>query len=202
MVRVTEELIREMAAVVAREVNPEAIILFGSHATGDARPDSDVDLLVIETAPFGLGRDRRREMTRLWRALGGFAIAKDILVYSHDEVERWRSARNHVIAPGLYRKGDSSMAISDEARQLLAAANKDLRALQGMIDASIFADEIFGFHAQQAVEKAYFQIIYVVLASLFSWWFIWFIRSKQLAKNKKIVTEFRNQLSQALFLID
>jgi uncharacterized protein len=40
-------------------------------------------------------------MTRLWRALGGFAIAKDILVYSHDEVERWRSARNHVIARAL-----------------------------------------------------------------------------------------------------
>ena len=33
-----------MAAVVAREVDPEAIILFGSHATGGARPDSDVDL--------------------------------------------------------------------------------------------------------------------------------------------------------------
>jgi HEPN domain-containing protein len=47
------------------------------------------------------------------------------------------------------------MATSDEeARQLIRAANKDLRALQGMIDASIFADEIFGFHAQQAVEKA------------------------------------------------
>jgi hypothetical protein len=53
-----------MAAVVAREVEPEAIILFGSHATGDARPDSDVDLMVVESTPFGPDRDRRREMTR------------------------------------------------------------------------------------------------------------------------------------------
>lgn len=46
------------------------------------------------------------------------------------------------------------MAISEEARYLLSAAVKDLRALQGMSDGSVFADEIFGFHAQQAVEKA------------------------------------------------
>jgi HEPN domain-containing protein len=36
---------------------------------------------------------------------------------------------------------------------LLSMAEKDLRALEGMRDAAIFADEIFGFHAQQAVEK-------------------------------------------------
>jgi hypothetical protein len=60
-----------------------------------------VDLLVVEAKPFGPGNDRRREMTRLWRALAGFAVGKDILVYSRDEVERWRSARNHVIARAL-----------------------------------------------------------------------------------------------------
>ena len=97
----TEELIREMIAVVAREVEPEAIILFGSRVTGDAYPDSDVDLLVIEVAPFGPDRDRRREMIRIWYALAEFAVAKDILVYSHEEVERWREARNHVIGRAL-----------------------------------------------------------------------------------------------------
>jgi len=97
----TEGLIRDMVAIVAREVEPQAIILFGSHATGDARHDSDVDLMVIESTPFGPGRDRRREMTRLWHALAGFAVAKDILVYSREEVERWRDARNHVIARAL-----------------------------------------------------------------------------------------------------
>jgi len=33
-------------------------------------------------------------------------------------------------------------------------ARRDLRALQGMGDASVFEDAVFGFHAQQAVEKA------------------------------------------------
>ena len=46
------------------------------------------------------------------------------------------------------------MAPSDEARQMLTAATKDWRALAGMTDPNVFADEIFGFHAQQATEKA------------------------------------------------
>lgn len=39
------------------------------------------------------------------------------------------------------------------ARDLMALAEKDLRALQGMGNVNNFADEIFGFHAQQTVEK-------------------------------------------------
>jgi HEPN domain-containing protein len=39
------------------------------------------------------------------------------------------------------------------ARALLDLAEKDFKALRGMGDALIFAEEVFGFHAQQAVEK-------------------------------------------------
>ena len=35
----------------------------------------------------------------------------------------------------------------------LSAAHKDWLALGGMRDETVFADEIFGFHAQQAIEK-------------------------------------------------
>jgi predicted nucleotidyltransferase len=101
MTTAMEQMIREMTDVVVREVQPEAIILFGSHAVGLAGPDSDIDLMVIEQGPFGHTKDRRREMTRLWRALAGFAVAKDILVYSREEVEHWRGACNHVIARAL-----------------------------------------------------------------------------------------------------
>jgi len=41
-----------------------------------------------------------------------------------------------------------------EIELLLTMARKDLKALSGMTDADIFAEEIFGFHAQQAIEKA------------------------------------------------
>jgi len=46
------------------------------------------------------------------------------------------------------------MADLKHARLLLEMARKDYRALMGMADSSIFADEIFGFHVQQAAEKA------------------------------------------------
>jgi HEPN domain-containing protein len=42
----------------------------------------------------------------------------------------------------------------EHAREMVILAQRDLKALQGMFDADTFADEIFGFHAQQAVEMA------------------------------------------------
>jgi len=41
------EQIKELSASLGREFEPERIILFGSHACGEATKDSDVDLLVI-----------------------------------------------------------------------------------------------------------------------------------------------------------
>ncbi len=41
-----------------------------------------------------------------------------------------------------------------EVRRIFAMALKDWQALQGMVDSPLFADEIVGFHAQQAIEKA------------------------------------------------
>jgi hypothetical protein len=42
----------------------------------------------------------------------------------------------------------------EHAGSLLRMAHKDFNALQGMQGNPLFADEIFGFHVQQAVEKA------------------------------------------------
>lgn len=39
------------------------------------------------------------------------------------------------------------------AEMLQRMAHKDMLALGGMISEEVFADEVFGFHAQQAVEK-------------------------------------------------
>lgn len=42
----------------------------------------------------------------------------------------------------------------DHATALLEMATKDHKALANMLDASRFSEEVFGFHAQQVVEKA------------------------------------------------
>lgn len=43
----TKRKIKQFASRVAKQFNPEKIILFGSYAYGKPRTDSDVDLLVI-----------------------------------------------------------------------------------------------------------------------------------------------------------
>lgn len=101
MRQVTDDVIEEMVKALVRAADPERIVLFGSHARGDADPDSDVDLLVVESEPFGPHRSRREERARLYRALRGMGVAKDILLYSADELEYWRDSINHVIADAL-----------------------------------------------------------------------------------------------------
>ena len=54
---------------------------------------------------------------------------------------------------GRCGKGEFSMSDVKCARMLLEASSRDVEALGGMADATIFADEIFGFHVQQATEK-------------------------------------------------
>lgn len=39
------------------------------------------------------------------------------------------------------------------ARLMLGMPQKDFKAIEGMMNTDIFDDEIFGFHAQQSVEK-------------------------------------------------
>lgn len=92
-----EVLLQQMVQTIINEVAPETIILFGSRARGDARPDSDVDLIVVETEPFSPQRSRRKEAARLYMALRGMAVSKDILLYSRDEFERWKNSLNHVV---------------------------------------------------------------------------------------------------------
>ena len=93
----TDGTIREIVQSIIDEVNPEQIILFGSRARGKETPDSDVDLLVVESAPFGRTRSRRLELARLYRAVARFKIALDILVCSRDELEAWRGSGSHVL---------------------------------------------------------------------------------------------------------
>ena len=99
--QVDDALLQRMTAALVEAADPEQVILFGSHARGEAGPDSDVDLIVVEAEPFGPERDRFAEALRLWRTLDGFRVAADVLVYSRDEVEYWRDSLNHVLARAL-----------------------------------------------------------------------------------------------------
>src|SRR5438309_2118379 len=98
---VDEQTIREMARRVARELEAERVILFGSRAEGLATPDSDVDLFVIVPRTAESSHDRA---VRAHRCLRGLGVAKDVVIRTRDEVDRYRdvvgSLEHHVLTHG------------------------------------------------------------------------------------------------------
>jgi predicted nucleotidyltransferase len=90
---VTEELLREVVRRIRSVGTPRAVVLFGSHARGDARPDSDLDLLIVE--PSDLPRFKRSGRYR--RVLRGVFPAKDVVVWTPEEIEEWRDVPNAFI---------------------------------------------------------------------------------------------------------
>jgi uncharacterized protein len=75
----------EMTARLVRRFAPERIILFGSQASGQARADSDVDLLVVLAHLDGRKLDAKIAMRQ---ALRGIPVGKDIMVATPEEIER------------------------------------------------------------------------------------------------------------------
>lgn len=74
------EIVRRIVAAI----DPDKVILFGSRARGDARPDSDYDLLVIkDTTERTLNLEKAA-----YRAMKGLVVGVDILVETPDRVDR------------------------------------------------------------------------------------------------------------------
>ena len=80
-----EGVLSKMTELLREAARPAMIILFGSHARGDAREDSDVDVLVVEEEVA----DRQTEMVRLLRVLSPLRMPVDLLVVSKDRFSYW-----------------------------------------------------------------------------------------------------------------
>ncbi len=75
--------------------SPERIIVFGSHARGDAREGSDLDLMVL----FREVVDPRERAAELYVALTDCELPKDIVVSTAARFERYKNVVNTVYWP-------------------------------------------------------------------------------------------------------
>jgi predicted nucleotidyltransferase len=73
--RIPASVIREMARQIAEKFQPQKIILFGSYARGNPRPESDVDLLVIMDTPL-----KEHEQSLQIRRYLGVMFGLDLIV--------------------------------------------------------------------------------------------------------------------------
>jgi len=73
------------------------LILFGSHARGEAGEHSDLDFLVIEPSVEDWGK----ESVRLRHTLKGLGVFADIIVVSEESVREWREVYGTVIHSAL-----------------------------------------------------------------------------------------------------
>ena len=96
---VTRDSINELTRRIARDFDPEKIILFGSYAYGTPSDDSDVDLLVI--LPFQ-GKSFRKSLEILNKADPLFPV--DLIARQPDDTAR-RYAQGDPLIQEVLDKG-------------------------------------------------------------------------------------------------
>lgn len=164
----TMAAIDAMAARLRDDYGADAVILYGSRAKGTARPNSDIDLLVIKDAA-GNRFERIREVSDSLEDLtNGYSL--DALVLSQAQIEGLLKEGNHfmqdVLMQGkslvdceihtrLLRLAEESYDMNPEESQFpeywLRYAEQDFTRMRALLD--MYDPEGAAFQLQQAAEK-------------------------------------------------
>jgi len=80
------EDIRTYIVSAAKALHADEAWLFGSYARGEATDGSDVDVLFVLESDL----PRPRRIAQAYRVMRSWSVAKDIVVYTPEEFERWR----------------------------------------------------------------------------------------------------------------
>ena len=92
-------LTRRLVRCVVRAARPDKILLFGSRARGDHRPDSDIDLLVIKKSRL----PRPQRAIPIYSALARLELPVDaeVMVYTPAEAAEWSEVRQAFVTTAL-----------------------------------------------------------------------------------------------------
>ena len=119
-IMIEEREIERVATLLGNAANAFQIILFGSHARGEAKENSDVDLMII--AESDLPRFKRSR--ELYKLLRPYPFGMDLLVYTPKEIERGKrspiSFVSTILREGktLYVRGDrNSKAVAVQSQK-------------------------------------------------------------------------------------
>ena len=94
---INQHIVQAMTKIIEDSFAPDKIIVFGYWARDEVTKDSHIDFLVI-TSYEGSKRDLQ---VAIRRRLKGFGVPKDVIVASHDEVERKKNLPGYIYGTAL-----------------------------------------------------------------------------------------------------
>ena len=98
---VTEDLLAEIVRRIVAAGDVQKIVLFGSHGRGEAGVHSDIDLLIVESDEVASGTPRWERSPKYYRATHRTFPARDIVVWTPEEIDAWSEVSNHFVTAAL-----------------------------------------------------------------------------------------------------